>query len=89
MVIQTLVLAAGLLTLAPASATDRPTGESPQGWIVELRGYTYHRDATPKTRWIIEFQWPQPKAAPKVEPVEARYYDDLRPVFEQLKKQKP
>jgi len=89
MVLQALVLAAGLLATAPAPDTDKPKGEAAKGWIVELHGYTYHRHAAPKAKWIIEFQWPQPKPPLKIEPVEAQYYDDLRPVFEQLKKQKP
>jgi hypothetical protein len=89
MVIPTLVLAAGLLAAAPAFDDDKPKVEAPKGWVVELRGYTYHREAMPKVKWIIEVQWENPKAALKVEPVEPQYHDDLRAFFEGLKKQKP
>jgi hypothetical protein len=89
MIIPTLVLAAGLLAAAPASDEDKPSVEAPKGWVVEVRGYTYHRGAMPKIEWIIEFQWEIPKPAPKVEPVEAQYHEDLRAFFESLKKRKP
>jgi hypothetical protein len=89
MLTQMLVMAAGLVAAAPACATDNRTGEPPRGWIMELHGYAYHRNAIPKARWIIDVHWPQAQAAPQIEPIEAQYYDDLRPVFEQLKKQKP
>ena len=87
MVIQTLVLAALL-------AAPEPQAEPQKGWAVEIRGYTIHSQAKPKAQFIIEFQWPQPKAAPKVEPVvieavEAFYVDDLRPFMERLTKEKP
>ena len=88
MVLQTLVLAAGLLATGPASDTDKPKGELAKGWTVEVRGYTYH-DAAPKAKWIFDFLWPQPKPTLIIEPVETQYYDDLRPWFEHLKKQKP
>ena len=45
----TLTLAAGLL------AAPEPQAEPPKGWVVELRGYTYHRQAKPE-EWIIELQ---------------------------------
>jgi len=85
MVIQTLVLAAGLL------AAPEPQAEPEKGWVEEIRGYTYHLQTKPKAQLIIEFQWPQPKAATKVEPVvieavEALYVDDLRAFMERLKK---
>ena len=88
MVTQTLVLAAGLL------GAPEPQAEPQKGWVVEIRGYTIHSQAKPKAQLIIEFQWPQPKAAPKVEPVvieavEAFYVDDLRAFMERLKKEKP
>jgi hypothetical protein len=78
-VLTTLMLGAGLL------ATPGPQAEPQKGWIVELRGYTHHPGAKPKAPWSIEFQWPQPETALNVEPVEARYYDDLHPVFGGLK----
>jgi hypothetical protein len=42
-----LTLAAGLL------AAPEPQAEQQGGWVVELRGYTYHRQARPEG-WIIE-----------------------------------
>ncbi len=73
----TLTLAAGLLG-AP---------EPQKGWVVELRGYTYHRKQAETPRaWIIEWQFPQAKLRP--EPVEAHYYDDLSAFFRQLKMQR-
>jgi hypothetical protein len=45
----TLTLAAGLLA-APEPQAEPPKGE---GWVVELRGYTYHQQAKPEG-WIIE-----------------------------------
>jgi hypothetical protein len=88
MVIQTFVLAAGLL------AAPEPQAEPQEGWVVEIRGYTIHAHAKPKSEVIIEFQWPQPEAAPKVEPVviepvEAFYVDDLRAFMDRMKKEKP
>jgi hypothetical protein len=88
MVIQTLMLAAGLL------AAPEPQAEPQKGWVIEIRGYTFHSQEKPKAQFIIEFQWPQPKEAPKVEPVlveavEGFYVDDLRAFFERLKKEKP
>ena len=79
MVLTTLMLAAGLL------ATPEPQAEPQKGWVAELHGYTIHSQAKPKLRWTVDFQWPQPKAAPKVEPIETQYYDDLRAVFGGLK----
>ena len=87
--LQPLVLAAGLLAAGLAPDTDKPIPDAAKGWIVELRGFTYHRDAAPKAKWIIEFHWPQPKPPLKIDPVETQYYADLRLFFEQLKKQKP
>ena len=46
----TLTLAAGLL------AASIPQAEPPQGWVVEVRGFTEH--VQPKDEWIVEFQWP-------------------------------
>jgi hypothetical protein len=78
--ILTLSLAAGLL------AAPEPQAGQQKGWVVELHGYTYHRQAKPKARWIIiDSQWPQPKAAPKVEPIESFYVDDLPAFFNRLK----
>jgi hypothetical protein len=79
----TLTLAAGLL------AAPEPQAEPPKGWVVEVRGFTYHRQAKPKDRFIIEFQWPQAKPQPEpveVQAIEAIYVDDLRVFIEQLKK---
>jgi hypothetical protein len=45
----TLTLAVGLL------AAHEPQAEPPKGWVVELHGYTYHRQAKPEGEgWIIE-----------------------------------
>ena len=79
MVLTTLMLAAGLL------ATPEPPAEPQKGWVVELHGYTIHSQAKPKLRWTVDFQWPQPKTTPKVEPIETQYYDDLRAVIGGLK----
>ena len=89
--IPTLVLAGGLLAAAPVSATDPPTGEPPRdgGWVVELRGYTYHAGAAPKAPWVLDFLWPRPEAALNIDRIESHYSDDLRGVFERLKKPKP
>ena len=79
----TLTLAAGLL------AAPEPQAESQKAWVVEVRGFTYHRQAKPKDRFIIEFQWPQAKPQPEpveVQAIEAIYVDDLRAFIEQLKK---
>jgi hypothetical protein len=79
----TLTLAAGLL------AVPEPQAEPQKGWDVEVRGFTYHRQAKPKDRFIIEFQWPQAKPQPEpieVQAIEAIYVEDLRAFFEQLKK---
>ena len=79
----TLTLAAGLL------AVPEPQAEPRKGWVVEVRGFTYHRQAKPKDRFIIEFQWPQAKPQPEpveVQAIEAIYVDDLRAFIEQLKK---
>src|SRR5262249_50247674 len=80
-----LTLAAGLL------AAPEPPAEQQKGWVVEIRGYTYHPEAMPKDRSIIDFQWPQAEPQPEpfkvqVEAVEAFYVDDLRAYIEQLKK---
>ena len=75
----TLTLAAGLL------AAPEPQAEPQKGWVVEVRGFTYHRQAKPKDRFIIEFQWPQPEPV-EVQAIEAIYVDDLRAFIEQLKK---
>jgi hypothetical protein len=45
----TLALAAGLL------AAPEPQAEPQTGWVVELRGYTDHRQAKPEG-WIIELR---------------------------------
>ena len=78
-----LTLAVGLL------AAPEPQPEPQKGWVVEVRGFTYHRQAKPKDRFIIEFQWPQAKPQPEpveVQAIEAIYVDDLRAFIEQLKK---
>ena len=78
----TLTLAVGLLA-APEPQTEPPKGEN---WIIEVRGFTKHRQAeTPKDRFIIEFQWPQAKS--EIEPVEGQYYDDLSAFFKPFKVQ--
>jgi hypothetical protein len=74
-----LTLAVGLL------AAPEPQPEPQKGWVVEVRGFTYHRQAKPKDRFIIEFQWPQPEPV-EVQAIEAIYVDDLRAFIEQLKK---
>ena len=74
-----LTLAVGLL------AAPEPQPEPQKGWVVEVRGFTYHRQAKPKDRFIIEFQWPQPEPV-AVQAIEAIYVDDLRAFIEQLKK---
>jgi hypothetical protein len=71
----TLTLAAGLL-----AAAEPPT-EPQKGWVVEVRGYTYHRRAS--DGWILDLQLPQAK--PQLEPIEAHYHDDLSAFFKQLK----
>ena len=79
----TLTLAAGLL------AAPEPQAESQKAWVVEVRGFTYHRQAKPKDRFIVEFQWPQakPQSEPvEVQVIEAIYVDDLCAFIEQLKK---
>ena len=79
----TLTLAAGLL------AAPEPQAQPQKGWVAEVRGFTYHRQAKPKDRFIIEFQWPQAKPQPEpveVQAIEAIYVDDLRAFVEQLKK---
>jgi hypothetical protein len=43
----------------------------------------HRKQAEPPKGLIIEFQWPQAKAAPKVEPVEGQYHDDLSTFFKQ------
>jgi hypothetical protein len=75
----TLLLAAGLL------AAPEPQAQPQKGWVVEVRGFTYHRQARPKDRFIIEFQWPQPGPV-EVQAIEAIYVDDLHAFIEQLKK---
>ena len=78
-----LTLAVGLL------AAPEPQPEPQKGWVVEVRGFTYHRQAKPKDRFIIEFQWTQAKPQPEpveVQAIEAIYVDDLRAFIEQLKK---
>jgi hypothetical protein len=77
----------GIVTAIYRWQADKAKREAAKAWVVELRGYTYHQDAA--AEWIIEFQWPQPEPASTIESVEAQYYDDLRPVLEQLTNQKP
>ena len=80
----TLTLAAGLL------AAPERQAEPQKGWVVEVRGFTKHRQqAEPPKGLIIEFQWPQAKPQPEpveVQAIEAIYVDDLRAFIEQLKK---
>ena len=74
-----LTLAVGLL------AAPEPQPEPQKGWVVEVRGFTYHRQAKPKDRFIIEFQWQQAKPQPgpvEVQGIEAIYVDDLRAFIE-------
>jgi hypothetical protein len=101
MLMSTLILAASLL------AASDPPPEPEKGWVIELRGFTYHAQAKPpgwvvernghtthsaakrKTELIVEFLWPQPQPALKIEPVETQYYDDLRLFFESVKSRNP
>jgi hypothetical protein len=79
----TLTLAAGLL------ATPKPPAQPQRGEGVEVRGFNYLRQAKPKDRFIIEFQWPQAKPLPEtveVRATEAIYVDDLRAFIKHLKK---
>ena len=72
----TLTLAVGLL------AAPERQAEPQKGWVVEVRGFTKHRQqAEPPKGLIIEFQWPQAK--PQIEPVEGQYDDDLSAFFKQ------
>lgn len=95
-----LTLAAGLLA-APEPPAEPQKGwvvelhgytyhpqAMPKGWIVEVRGFTEHRKQaeTPKGL-ILDFQWPQPKAAPTAEPVEGQYHDDLSAFFKRWESQ--
>ena len=74
--ILTLTLAAGLL------AAPERQAEPQKGWVVEVRGFTKHRQqAEPPKGLIIEFQWPQAK--PQFGAVEGQYYDDLSAFFKQ------
>lgn len=72
----TVILAAGLL------AAPEPQAEPQKGWVVEIHGYTYHRQAKPEG-WIIEVQGfikhrkQAETAKPRLEPTEAQYHDDL------------
>src|SRR5262245_12507953 len=79
MLLTTLMLVAGLPT------TPEPQVQPQTGWVVELRGDTMHSEAKPKAPLIVDFQWPQPKPEPNVDPVETQYYDDLLAVFGTLK----
>jgi len=79
----TLTLAAGLL------AAPEPQAEPQKRWVVEVVGFTDHRQAKPKDRFIIEFQSPQAKPQPEcveVQAIEAIYVDDLRAFIDQVKK---
>ena len=71
-------------------------------WQVEIRGYQFHHGTPPQLPpkpWKIERREHQehrglpPVLAPaqpwKIEFVKSEYCDDLRVVFEQLKKQRP
>ena len=77
----TLMLAAGLLTAPEPQGPPQGQGwvveirdqhfyqrEKPQEWIIELNGFTRHRN-------VIELQ---------IEPVEVHYYDDLSEFFKQF-----
>jgi hypothetical protein len=77
MVLTTLMLTAALL------AGQEPKAEAQKGWIVEIRGFTYHAQTKPK-----EIRPGQP-VAPKLDMIEGMYVDDLRTYFDSLKKQKP
>ena len=93
----TLTLAAGLL------AAPEPQAEPQNGWVVELRGFTKHRQAKPEG-WLIEvrgfvkhpqakpprdliIEFQWPKAKPQIEPVKGQYHDDLPAFFKQFKVQ--
>lgn len=85
MAFATLMLAAALL------AGQQPQAETQKGWVIEIRGYTYHGQPLPKER-IIEPVWPkemqpgQPKL--KIDIIEGIYVDDLWEFFEKMKKEK-
>ena len=74
----TLTLAAGLW------AAPEPPAQLQKGWVVEVRGYTYHLKQ-PRKEFIIEFQWP--KAKLQLEPVEVQYHDDLSVFFKKFQVQ--
>jgi hypothetical protein len=73
MVLTTLVLAAALLP------GQEPKAEAQKGWVIEVRGYTYHAQAKPKE------QSAQPMSIDRVEGI---YVNDLRAYLEGLKKEK-
>jgi hypothetical protein len=80
MVLTTLMLTAALFT------GQQPMPEAQKGWIIEIRGYTYHAQ-TPK-ELIIEPVFPkemQPGNAPKADVIEGKYVDDLGAFFERLR----
>jgi hypothetical protein len=86
----------GIVTAVYRWQADKHKREAAKGWIVEVRGYTYHADAAKIESVEVQYyndlrDWMRPVSdnMSLTEPVEAQYYDDLRPVFEQLKKQKP
>ena len=70
-----------LLTLTLASLLAAPQADPPKGWIIDLGGYKYHKQAEPpkKKELIIEIQWP--KVRLEIDPVEAHYSDDLAAFF--------
>ena len=57
------------------------------GWVIELGGYKYHKQAEPPKmkELIIEFQWREAKT--QIDPVEIQYSDDLPAFFKQFKVQ--
>jgi hypothetical protein len=85
MVLTTLMLTTSLLT------GQEPKAEAQKGWIVEIRGYTYHALARPKD-WIIEPVFPKempPGNASTADAIEGIYVDDLGAFFEKLKTEQP
>ena len=79
MVLTTLMLATALFT------GQQPMLEAQKGWIIEIRGYTYHAQI-PK-ELIIDPVFPkemQPGNAPKADVIDGKYVDDLGAFFEKL-----
>jgi hypothetical protein len=83
----TLTLAAGLM------AAPQSQAEPQRGWVVEVRGYTYHQQVRTRFEPLkAEYHddlpafFKQLKMHRQVEAVEAIYVDDLSAYFKQFKK---